>query len=134
MALPNKSRRREMMLQVAFLLVFLIAVALLVNALGVFRAKEPGVRRVTYQVFGTTSTGVITYTSEEGDSSGRLETLIPWKLESLRFQPGSMIILTAGNPSQAGEINCTILVDGNPWKQEKATYPQDKVSCAGILP
>jgi hypothetical protein len=44
------------------------------------------------------------------------------------------IILTASNPSQTGSIQCELLLDGKAWKKESAKAPNDKVSCAGIVP
>jgi hypothetical protein len=130
----NGPGRREVILQGLFLIGFLAVIVLALNALGIFRRKEPGIRRITYRVEGSTATGVITYTLESGESTDRLDIAVPWKSQIMKFDPGTMIILTAGNPGQVGDIRCTIVVDGKTWKSEKATIPQDKVACAGILP
>jgi hypothetical protein len=128
------SRRRELLVQSAILFIIFIAILIMMIFMGVFRNRSPKARQVVYQVDGSATVAVVTYTRPDGTSSGREEVMLPWKIKPVQVMPGSMIILTAGNPGQVGNIRCVISVNGNTWKEQKAEIPQDKVACAGIIP
>jgi hypothetical protein len=100
---------------------------------GVFKSTRINDHEVTFRLGGTTSTAVVTYTQENGSTSDPFEASVPWQ-KVMKFPKASVVILTAGNPTQTGSIECQLLLDGNPWKKDTTHAPGDKVSCAGIVP
>jgi len=109
-----------------------VSIAVLAAA-GLFRTGSEEGHLVTYRVGGTTSTAVITYTAADGVSTDTFESAVPWK-KSIRYPKTTIVILTAGNPTQTGSIECQLLLDGKVWKSNSTKMPGDKVSCAGIVP
>jgi hypothetical protein len=101
--------------------------------MGVFTPATPGTHEVTFRIIGSASAAVITYTQQDGTPTERLNITIPWK-KVIRYDQSLAVILTAGNPTQTGNITCLLLLDGQDWKKDTATSPVDKVSCAGIVP
>jgi hypothetical protein len=101
--------------------------------LGVFDASKPSPHSLTYQVTGSSSAAVITYTREDGSTTEADELSIPWRL-TIKPKKSLVVVLTAGNPTQAGTIKCTLILDGKEWKTDTTNAPGDKVSCAGIVP
>jgi hypothetical protein len=125
--------RKEILRQSIYLVIFLAALFGLLNFLGVFKPKANPAHLVTYRVEGSTTTAIITYTQADGEQTGRENVGVPWK-KAVRFREPTTVVLTAGNLSQTGTIRCILLLDGEEWKRETASSPQDKVSCAGIVP
>ena len=127
--------RRGNSLWVQIILVGLVVVALvwLFIALGVTKPKGTSIRLITYKIEGASGAGVVTYTKEDGQASGILDVSVPWHLD-LRIPSRTVVVLTAGNPSQLGNLTCVILLDGGAWKTQTAKAPGDKISCAGIVP
>lgn len=121
------------MRQFAVLAILLAGLCWALSSLGVFRARGPGQHAVTFEVDGSASTAVVTYTLPEGTHTHPEDIRVPWK-KTLTFTGPLTVILTVGNPSQTGEIRCALLLDGAEWKEEKAAAPRDKASCAGIVP
>jgi hypothetical protein len=58
---------------------------------------------------------------------------MPWQ-QTLQLPSGTVVYLTASNPTQTGNLDCVILLDNQPWKKETTTAPKDGVACAGIVP
>jgi hypothetical protein len=133
MATSTNTRNRQLITQSIFLVVFVAGVLWLCSALGVFSKREPAPHTVTYKVDGSTTAGVITYTQADGGTTRPENVSVPWQL-AVKFSKSTTVILTAGNPNQTGSIRCTLLLDGEVWKQDSTDSPGDKVSCAGILP
>jgi hypothetical protein len=100
---------------------------------GVFKPSSPNEHTISFRVSGTTSTAVITHTTTDGKASEPFEVAVPWH-KSVKFPKGSVVILTAGNPTQTGSIECRLTLDGKDWKHDTTNSPGDKVSCAGIVP
>lgn len=128
---PN--RRRETTLQFVFLLLFLAGAFGLLYAVGVFSPKVEGAKRVTFIVQGSATSSVITYTEADGSKTKPVTVGVPWR-KVIDIPEGSEVYLTATNPSQSGNIECVLLLDGEDWKKQTATLPADKVACAGIVP
>jgi hypothetical protein len=129
----GNSRRTELRNQVIALVVFFIVLLLILNQVGLFKKRLPTSRVVTYVIDGNASVARITYTLVTGASSKPEEVKVPWT-QSLTFDYTTTVILTAGNPTQTGNLRCQILLDGQPWKTESSKPGGDKVSCAGIVP
>jgi hypothetical protein len=108
-------------------------IVVLLALLGVFKPIAPNEHTISFRVGGTTSTAVITHTTTDGKASEPFEVAVPWR-KNLKFSKGSVVILTAGNPTQTGSIECHLTLDGKAWKQDATNSPGDKVSCAGIVP
>ncbi|HEX2998120.1 MAG TPA: hypothetical protein VHP14_25065 [Anaerolineales bacterium] len=58
---------------------------------------------------------------------------VPWS-KTLAITSGTEVYLTASNPTQTGNLTCTISLDKTVWKTQKTTAPKDGVACAGIIP
>lgn len=134
--IPGKvmdSNRRRFITQLVVLIAVVLGVFLVLNGMGVFKRRTPGVHHVSYRVEGSTAAAVVTYTRDDGSKTQPLDVSVPWRMDVYFNQP-IPVFLTAGNPSQTGSITCKIILDSVEWKQESASAPNDKVSCAGILP
>jgi hypothetical protein len=118
---------------VVILVVVGAVIVTLLAVFGVFKASTPDGHTVSFRVGGTTSTAVITHTTTNGKASEPFEVAVPWH-KNVKFSKGSVVILTAGNPTQTGSIECRLTLDGKDWKQDATNSPGDKVSCAGIVP
>ncbi|MEN6299076.1 MAG: MmpS family transport accessory protein [Anaerolineaceae bacterium] len=128
------NRRRSRLLFDVLILVIVIAIIFGVFLyLGAFEKPEQTTHELTYQVKGSSAVAVITYTREDGTTSQAEEYSIPWHL-TINAKKSLIVVLTAGNPSQAGTIECKLILDGREWKSETASAPNDKVSCAGLVP
>jgi hypothetical protein len=129
----SESRRTDVIIQSITVIVVLVITLFVLYQLGAFTPVRKGPHQVRYRVEGTTTSAVITYVREDGKSTGLTTVGVPWEV-TLTFTQATTVILTAGNPSQTGEIRCVIYLDGKLWKQQSARDPSDKVSCAGISP
>jgi hypothetical protein len=127
------SRRTDGIIQLVTVIVALAITLFVLYQLGAFTPATKGPHKVRYRVEGTTTSGVITYVREDGKATSPETVGIPWETTMTLTQPMT-VILTAGNPSQTGEIRCLIYLDGKQWKQQSAKAPIDRVSCAGITP
>lgn len=119
-------------LQVLVLVLFVIAALALLYRLGAFEARPGFPHTVTYRVSGSAGTAFVTYTQPNGVQTQRLDVALPWQT-TVTISKRTTVILTAGNPGQAGTIACAILLDGEEWKRDSASAPQDKVSCGGVV-
>lgn len=88
---------------------------------------------ITLKVEGTTSMAVITYTQADGTATKPQEVRVPWR-KTLRYKPGTIVVVTASNPLQMGNLTCIMLLNGQSWKKDTANSPLDKISCGGIAP
>jgi hypothetical protein len=117
-------------------LIVVVVIAIILGVfylLGVFDQNKPSPHTLIYKVTGSSSAAVITYTREDGTTTEADELGIPWHL-TIKAKKSLVVVLTAGNPTQAGTIKCTITLDGKEWKTDTTNAPGDKVSCAGIVP
>jgi hypothetical protein len=76
---------------------------------------------------------IITYTVGDESSNGTITVNTPWK-KNFNLEDGASVFLTAGNPSQSGEITCLISLNGRDWKSDSVDYPKQAVACGGIIP
>jgi hypothetical protein len=110
-----------------------VIILLVFFLVGVFKQTPTNFHMISFSVGGSTSTAVVTYTMRNGSTSDRFETAVPWH-KVVKFSSGSVVILTAGNPTQTGSIECELSLDGEAWKKDVTNSPGDKASCAGIVP
>lgn len=128
----NLSDRSKTILQLLFFTVFgLVVIGLLRNVLS--SRSDNGSRLVRFEV--EASGGFATITLKAGSSSISTPTTVtsPWS-KTIRIKRGTEVYLTASNPSQIGDISCSILLDRAVWKTEKKSTPISGVACAGIVP
>jgi hypothetical protein len=128
------NRQRQRIWRDILILVIVIAIILgIFYYLGVFDKSKYSPHSLTYKVSGSSSVAVITYTKEDGSTTESKELSIPWQL-TIKAKKSLVVVLTAGNPTQAGTIKCALFLDGKEWKSDTTNAPGDKVSCAGIVP
>ncbi len=132
MTLPSPQRRRDLTIQI-IVVVIVLAIAAGACYLWVIGRKPSNGHSVTYKVDGSASVAVVTYIQADGAATKPEDVRVPWR-KKLTIPSGTIVILTVGNPTQIGDITCSILLDGAAWKQESASAPADKASCAGIVP
>ena len=125
------SIRNQILSQSLFLVVFLGVLFAFLYILGAFSSRAPRGHEVTYFVDGSAATAVVTFIQDDGGHT--LDVQVPWT-KMVKFTRPATVILTAGNPSPTGSIQCTLFLDGKEWKKQNAAPPQDKVACAGIVP
>jgi hypothetical protein len=81
------------------------------------------------------SGGFANITLQAGKESitGPKTVTMPWT-RTIRVKSGTEVYLTAANPSETGELTCSITLDRGPWKLETINAPKNGVACAGIVP
>ena len=57
----------------------------------------------------------------------------PWR-QTVHVKSGTTVYLTASNPTQTGELICSITYGAIAGQQEHTDAPKDGVACAGIVP
>ena len=95
--------------------------------------RVPGKHSVVYKLSGSASVVVATYTRADGSQTVPENVGLPWTQKENFSQPGTAI-LTAGNPTQTGNVRCELYVDGELWEQNEIKAPRDKLTCAGLVP
>jgi hypothetical protein len=126
------TNRRSILLQILVVLVLCLVVSAALYIAGVFE-PPPGTRQVTVEVKSSGGFALITYNDSQMEIDDGKTVTTPWR-RNVRLENGTSIILTAGNPTQSGTLSCQILLDGTVWKADSVKAPQDKVTCAGIVP
>ena len=129
---PN--RGATILLQVFIIAVLLAAIAFLAINAGVFQRETTGTQRVSYEIRGTASQALVTYTLPDLEVSEATFYELPWRSQTLMIPGENRVILTAANPEDTGTLECIIFVNGTAWRRENVSSPQDKVSCGGLLP
>ena len=126
------SDRWKIVLQLLFLLALCAAAIAVLISMGLMRSPQ-GSHRVQFRV--ETSGGFANITLQAGkESISEPKTVTtPWS-KTIDISSGTEVYLTASNPTQTGELTCTITLDKKVWKTEKTTAPKDGVACAGIVP
>ncbi len=119
--------------QILIILVFIGIAAGGLYLLSKFTSKASGQHEITLRIEGTTSVAIITYTQPDGKVTKPQEVHVPWQMTAT-YSPKQIVVLTAGNPMQMGQLSCVMLLDGKSWKKDTARSPNDKISCAGIAP
>ena len=132
MAETNTRQRVMVIIQVIFLLVVCGGIAAVAYSFGIFTPSKE-YRSLTMKVENSAGSVQMIF-SIPGDSSATpIQVSTPWE-KTISIKRGSEVYVTAANPAQYGDIKCTILLDGKTWKKETASFPKDKVYCAGIVP
>ncbi|MGB9673531.1 MAG: MmpS family transport accessory protein [Anaerolineales bacterium] len=129
----GSSNRRSLFIQIIVLINILLFGGWYLYKMGVLRMYSPNDHLVTYRLLGSASTAQVSYTLSNGKPSELTVVSVPWRV-TVKISKGTVVILTAGNPTQTGDLGCELLLDGKEWKQNFAKSPEDKVSCAGIVP
>ncbi|MEI7849848.1 MAG: hypothetical protein WCK35_28910 [Chloroflexota bacterium] len=127
--LPDRNRS---ILQNTIIIAVVLALIAIIYYLIVNSAK-PVNRSVIFRV--ESSGGFANITLQAGTTSIPKATTVttPWQ-KIITLSHGTEVYLTAANPTQSGVISCSMSLDGQSWKKEKATDPVDGVACAGIVP
>ena len=128
----NLSDGTKTALQVAFVLVLVGGAIALLLSLGLLQPSTDS-HLVYFEV--KASGGFANITLRAGDVSiSKPETVsVPWT-KTIRIKSGTEVYLTASNPSQTGEISCSISLERVAWKSEQSNAPKNGVACAGIVP
>ena len=119
------------LIQIAIIILLLLAAIFTVVLLE--RANHrPSEHLVTFQVNASGGYALIELKTPQDSIQPAQILTVPWKME-MTLPTGAEVYLTAANPTQTGELNCSILLDNQTWKSEKKEAPQDGVACAGIV-
>lgn len=118
--------------QLIILVVLCAAVAGLLYAFGVFNPPK-GFRNITLRIESTAGPVQVIYSMPGEKSVDPMKASTPWD-KTVTMKVGSEIYLEAANPASMGSLRCSITIDGKIWKTQTVAFPEDKVTCAGILP
>lgn len=126
---PNGTKS---LLQLVLVLVIVGAAIAILLSLGLMRPSTDS-RLVNFEVKASGGFAVITLKVGSDTIFTPTTVTVPWK-KSIRIKSGTEVYLTASNPSQIGDVSCSIQLDKAPWKLEKNSSPKNGVACAGIVP
>lgn len=129
----SPAQRNHLFIQFFIIFVIILIGGFVLYRLGVFSTSHSGSHSVTYRLVGSASTAEVSYTLASGNASELIVVAVPWRV-TVNIPKGTVVILTAGNPTHTGDLGCELLLDGKEWKQAFAKSPEDKISCAGIVP
>ena len=129
---PGISDRWKIILQSVFVLLLCAGVIVLIFTLQKSRPSTD-TQRVEFRVGASGGYAIITLTAGDTSISKPTTVSVPWN-KSLRIASGTEVYLTASNPTQTGNLTCTILLNQSAWKTDTTTAPKDGVACAGIVP
>lgn len=128
----NLSDGWKIALQIIFVLVLVAAAAALLLSMGIMRTDGDS-HLVSFEVRASGGFALVTLEAGSESIEKPLTVTSPWT-KKIRIQSGTEVYLTASNPSQTGEISCSISLDQNLWKTETTNAPKNGVACAGIVP
>jgi hypothetical protein len=119
-------------LQLLFVAMICAIAAFILISLGVMD-RISGSHRVKLRVDASGAVAIITL--QAGDVSIPKPTTVsaPWT-KTISIPSGTQVYLTALNPTQTGQLSCSITLDNVPWKSDTTSAPKDGVACAGIVP
>ncbi|NOH01750.1 MAG: hypothetical protein HND47_07215 [Chloroflexi bacterium] len=126
------SDRSKIILQTLFVLALCAGAAILLASLGLMDSPADS-HRVEFRVEARGGVAIITLDAGDASISKPTTVSVPWT-KSMRIASGTEVYLTASNPTQTGELTCTIFLDKKIWKTQTTTAPKDGVACAGIVP
>jgi hypothetical protein len=122
--------------KIALQLVFVIAIcglaAFILISLGVMNRNSDS-HRVQFRVEASGAVAIITLQAGDVSISEPTTVSAPWS-KTIDIPSGTEVYLTALNPTQTGQLSCSITLDNNPWKSDTNSAPKDGVACAGIVP
>lgn len=131
-ASPSSSFRQ--IFGIALFILVMTGIIYFVNRSNIFRRSDDLPHDVQYIVNGSAGVALISYTKPNGEASEPEFLSIPWRLPAIRYYEPTMVVLTAHNSMQYGEVECIILLDGKEWVQDKANAPKLNASCGGFVP
>jgi len=122
----------KIVLQLVFVLLLCTAAIILLISMGLTKPAS-GSQRVHFRVEASGGAAIITF--QAGSVTIKKPTVVtaPWS-KTLQVPSGTVVYLTASNPTQTGKLTCSIILDKTPWKSETTNAPKDGVACAGIVP
>ncbi len=126
-------QKNKVLIQIVVILGIILISGYVLYRLGMFSSFHHTSHSVTYRLIGSASTAEVSYTMADGNASELIVVSVPWRV-TVKIPKGTVVILTAGNPTHTGDLGCELLLDGQEWKQAIAKSPEDKISCAGIVP
>lgn len=129
---PSSSKQRvTTIIQILFFVLVCIGAIILIINFGLVKPKDS--RSVTIHVENSSGNMQLMYSLPNDAISEWKKVSPPWD-KYLIIKKGTEIYVSAANPNGSGTIKCFILLEGKAWKKDAATYPADKISCAGIIP
>jgi hypothetical protein len=128
----SQTKNRKIIWQILILMGVCLALAAALAYFGMFKSPSSA-RNMTFQVNATGGYANITLRAGSVNISSSTTINTPWQ-KDISVKSGTEVILTASNPSQDGQLSCSILLDHLPWKQDSIASPKDGVACAGIIP
>lgn len=128
----NLSNGWKIALQIIFVLALVGAAAAVLLSMGVMRTGSDS-HLVSFEVKASGGFALVTLEAGSKSIEKPLTVTSPWT-KKIRIESGTEVYLTASNPSQTGEITCSISLDQNLWKTESTNAPKNGVACAGIVP
>jgi hypothetical protein len=131
MANRSTSQIRNILVVVGVVILLVAAIAAAISVRGSLAPQ--GTRRVTFKV--DSSGGYANITLQAGNTKiEKAQTITtPWE-KTVDVARAESVFLTASNPTQTGQLTCTILLDRVVWKTASIPAPKDGVACAGIIP
>lgn len=128
----SKSSARTLILQILLVVGLCAASILILASLGVFRQQAQEAVLV-FRVEASGGYANITLQAGEEIISQTTTVTTPWE-RRITVPRGDEVYLTASNPTQTGQLSCTISIERRVWKRASTEAPKNGVACAGIVP
>ena len=129
----NKSRSQtNRLIEIGIVFILIIGVIIVLVNMGAFTPKA-GTHRMTFRVWSAGGYANITLSAGANHIDKAQTVTTPWE-HTYDIASGVTVYVTAGNPTQTGELSCFILLDNTQWKTSTIAAPKDGVACAGIVP
>lgn len=128
----NLSDRSKLVLQLLLIVGMLAFASAVLISLGLLK-PDSGSHRVQFRVEASGGFSIITLQAGNTSISEPTTVSTPWS-KTINISSGTEVYLTAANPTQTGQIKCSITLDNTPWKSDSTSAPKDGVACAGIVP
>lgn len=122
----------KIVLQLAFVTALCVLAASILISLGLMK-RDSTSHRVQFRVEASGAIAIITLKAGEVSISEPTTVSAPWS-KTVDISSGTEVYLTALNPTQTGQLSCSITLDNTPWKSDQTSAPKDGVACAGIVP
>lgn len=123
---------RKKMFQLIIIGLILLAATITLLVLGAFKPRASS-HKVLFQVNASGGYALITLKTPRASILSPTIVTTPWRME-ITLEHGSEVYLTAANPTQTGELSCSISLDNRIWKSMEKAAPQNGIACAGIVP
>ena len=123
MTTSNPNRGTTILIQILVIVVILVGIAVIAINSGVFQSEPTGNQRVAYEIRGTASQALVTYTMPNLGVSESEFVDLPWRSATLIIPGENRVILTAANPEDSGTLECIIILNGTSWRREFYKQP-----------